>query len=460
MRLIDTLINKYKELPQLQKNIFSGPVYSGFNIVATLIAYPIYLKYLGAEKYGLWATVTVVLAFSQFGLLGIDNALIKYVAEMYGKKDSKGITEYVSTSFYLLLVPSLLVIILIGIFKTRIVEFLKFKEVFLAEGTRLMFLVTILSIFSLYVLLVQAIIIGIGRMDIANYSISISRILQVVLVVSLLIAGCGIWSLYFGFLFYNIFALLIWIPRLEKVYHIRIFSPLAFKREKLSQLIKFGGLLSTGRFANLFINPFNRVIIARYVGLSEVTYFEIALRVVLAIRTFFSKGLVAILPIISEIQSRAVDSIKPYISIHKKGMRFILCWASPLFLLVFVFANPILKYWLGAEFDIQIAQVLRILLLGWFLNLLIVPDYLMFLGFGKVSYSVGEEWIKAVVNFFVIMILIFANIDMSLTKVAIVNTVSFVAGFVYLKYQYFRFLNNPKAILTYGKDAAQSVDLV
>ena len=46
-----------------------------------LIAYPVYLGFLGYEKYGLWLTLATVLSFSQLGKLGINHAVIKVVAE-------------------------------------------------------------------------------------------------------------------------------------------------------------------------------------------------------------------------------------------------------------------------------------------------------------------------------------------------------------------------------------------
>ncbi len=73
----------FKKQSQFKKNVLFGSIFSAINLLVALIAYPIYLKYLGPEKYGLWATVSVVLAFSQIGQLGIDTAVVKYVAGEY-----------------------------------------------------------------------------------------------------------------------------------------------------------------------------------------------------------------------------------------------------------------------------------------------------------------------------------------------------------------------------------------
>lgn len=438
MKLLSKLTSKYKKFSQLKKNVLSGSIFSGVNILVTLISYPLYLKYLGVEQYGLWATVSVVLAFSQIGLLRINTAVVKYVAGEYGKKNFQAITEYISTSLYILLVPSLIIIILLAFLKSQIAGFLNLKEVFMHHGTRLIFFVGLLSVFSFFVHVIKGVMSGIGRMDIANYIFLFSRISQVILAVGLLILGCGVWSLYFGFLLYFVLPLIICWVILGYIYHIKVFSFSAFRKQKLKELIKFGGALTTANIANMFVMPFNKIIIARYVGLSEVAYYEIAIKVITSIRGLFVKGLEAILPKISELHGKATESLKSILSIHRKGMKFILLGAFPLFLIMFILANPILKVWLGERFNVQIVLALRILLIGWFFNLLAVPDYFMFMGADKVKYSVIATCLKSITNIVTILVLLFLNIQFTLSKVAVIDSASLLIAVIYLKYKYFK----------------------
>jgi len=433
------IINEYNKLSQLKKNVFSGSVYSGVNIIITLLAYPIYLKYLGAEKYGLWATVSVVLSFSQLGQLRIEAAIIKYVSYEYGHKAFNAIKEYISTALYFLLIPSAIVIVISAIFKSEFAEFLKLKKIFLEDGTRLVFYVGLLSVFSFYVNAIRAIVVAIGRIDIANYIFLLGRILQILLAVSLLMLGVGVWSLYYGFLLSFIMPFLVCIFIIEYKYKIRIFDPLAFKIERCKKLLKFGGVLIVGTIAQLFVVPFNKIIIARYIGLSEVSYYQIALQVVMATRNLFARGLESILPKISEIHGKLNESIKSIIIIRKKAIIFILLFAFPIFLLLFTLANPLLNIWLGNEFDIQIAITLRILLIGWFFNVLAVPDYYMFLGIGKVGTSVSATCLKSMTNILLILGLLVLSIHLTLSKVVLVDSISLVMAVLFLKYKYLNY---------------------
>jgi len=83
---------------QLNRNIFSGSITAAMGIVLSIISYPIYLHFLGANLYGLWIILSVVITFSAIGGLGIDDAIVKYVAQEYGKNNKENILKYISTS--------------------------------------------------------------------------------------------------------------------------------------------------------------------------------------------------------------------------------------------------------------------------------------------------------------------------------------------------------------------------
>jgi O-antigen/teichoic acid export membrane protein len=63
---------------------------------------PIALGYLGAERYGLWITLTSLLSMFGFADLGLGNGLLNAVGEAHGKDDQDLAGSYVSTGFYLL----------------------------------------------------------------------------------------------------------------------------------------------------------------------------------------------------------------------------------------------------------------------------------------------------------------------------------------------------------------------
>lgn len=74
----------------------------------TLLTVPLTIGYLGAERYGLWLTVSSTLAMIGFADLGVGNGLRTRVAQADGQGDYKGIQSLVSSSFVMLCALSLL----------------------------------------------------------------------------------------------------------------------------------------------------------------------------------------------------------------------------------------------------------------------------------------------------------------------------------------------------------------
>jgi O-antigen/teichoic acid export membrane protein len=74
------MINKLLS-SQLRINMVSDVAATIANSIVLAIAYPIYLHFLGYEKYGIWLVLATVLTFAQLGNLGISPAVMKLVAE-------------------------------------------------------------------------------------------------------------------------------------------------------------------------------------------------------------------------------------------------------------------------------------------------------------------------------------------------------------------------------------------
>jgi O-antigen/teichoic acid export membrane protein len=72
------------------------------SISAGLITVPLTLKYLGTERYGLWMTISSVIAILGFSDLGLNNGLLNGISRAHGKDDRQLAKKYVSSAFFLL----------------------------------------------------------------------------------------------------------------------------------------------------------------------------------------------------------------------------------------------------------------------------------------------------------------------------------------------------------------------
>lgn len=87
----------------------------GSKLLTAVISFamvPLTLNYLGTERYGLWMTISSVLAMLSFADLGIGSGLMNAVATAQGKDDTQEIKKIISVGYCLLIGIALLIIAL------------------------------------------------------------------------------------------------------------------------------------------------------------------------------------------------------------------------------------------------------------------------------------------------------------------------------------------------------------
>ncbi len=82
-----------------------------------LISVPLVLSYLGKERYGLWATIGAVVAWTSLFDLGLANGLVNLLSAAHGRDDKAEAGRYVSTAFaaLLLMAAALSIVFLLGV---------------------------------------------------------------------------------------------------------------------------------------------------------------------------------------------------------------------------------------------------------------------------------------------------------------------------------------------------------
>ena len=82
------------------------------SILTGLVTIPLTLGYLGAERYGVWMTLSSVVLMMGFADLGMGNGLLNAISEANGKDDRQAAINYVSSGFFMLLGLALLIVLL------------------------------------------------------------------------------------------------------------------------------------------------------------------------------------------------------------------------------------------------------------------------------------------------------------------------------------------------------------
>lgn len=381
---LQTMIKKIFS-SQLRINMASGLAATIINIAAMAAAFPIYLHFLGYERYGVWLVLTTVLSFAQLGDLGIGQAIMKLVAEEYGRKDIEAIQQYVATAMIILLVGGTVVMIAILGFKTQIIAAFNLSD---NNAKIVSWLLPFIGILSIYVFIVQALnatLSGLGRMDLANYTQSLGRCVAVIVSAILLYSGRSIESLLIGNAFSYVFIHIVSLIYISRIAHIRFLRIENLDTQRGKCLLRFGGAILGGTIISMLGSPFIKLMLSRYAGVATIPVYEIAFSASMQIRGLIEAGLRALMPEISRIGANMTRYAKDRISqISRHAMKIIFFFGIPMYLAMLILATPLLQIWLGAKFIQTIPFVFRIMLVATFINLLGVPSYYFLLGMGHV----------------------------------------------------------------------------
>lgn len=106
----------------IKKNISLGIISKGLGIGLSYLSIPIILNYLGERNYGIWITIFSILSWIYNFDVGIGNGLKNKLTESLTKKKLKLAKEYISTSYIIIFVMTifLLIIGIVGIYNINI----------------------------------------------------------------------------------------------------------------------------------------------------------------------------------------------------------------------------------------------------------------------------------------------------------------------------------------------------
>jgi O-antigen/teichoic acid export membrane protein len=74
----------------------------GVQVLTMLISVPLTLHYLGAERYGMWMTISSFVVLLNFADLGLGLGLLNAIAEAHGRDDREAARRAVSSAFFML----------------------------------------------------------------------------------------------------------------------------------------------------------------------------------------------------------------------------------------------------------------------------------------------------------------------------------------------------------------------
>jgi O-antigen/teichoic acid export membrane protein len=87
---------------RLFEAVGSAILSKGVLVVVSLLSIPIAIRYLGAEDFGVWTTISTFLSMLLALDLGVANSLTNFISEAYARNDREHASRYSSTALFLM----------------------------------------------------------------------------------------------------------------------------------------------------------------------------------------------------------------------------------------------------------------------------------------------------------------------------------------------------------------------
>lgn len=378
--------------------MFSGSAANLANAALMLVAYPLYLHYLGYERFGVWIVLSTVLTFMQMGNLGLGPAVTKLVAEEYGRGDIPRVMSYVRTALATVSATGVVAFTALVLFSRPLIGLFKLGPENASLAVSLVPFVGALTIYVFIIQVLTALLAGLGRMDQANYRDTACRAVSVVVAAALLASGFGIVSLLIASVASNIVMHMMSLALIRKIVRSRILV-FAWDAKTFRTLLSYGGAVFGCSLISLLFSPFNKLMLSRYAGVAAVPVYEIAFNAGMQVRNLLETAFRAIVPEVSRISAEMTGKAKERIlGVYRHSMRLIYIFGAPIFMVFFIGSPVLFRIWLRGSFSEGLSGAFRIMVFGTFFSLLSVPAYYALMGLGRMRPCLISQVILGGVN--------------------------------------------------------------
>ncbi len=339
----------------MYRRLFTSTVINVINLIVNIgvnfALLPIFLHALGDEAYGLWvfvASFSVVRGFLQIFDLGIQSAVVKYVAEYNAQGNARGVSEVFSAA--------LVAFSAIGLFVTGVLLLVMFSPAIGIFGIPPHLHSTARGLFAIFAvqtlidftgLSVTGLIEGMQRFDITRGYNIVRLILFTVSSLALLSAGVGVFALAYATLISESVRLAasgFWAKRLAP--DLRIIFPVS--GETIRSMINLSSKVFVFVIVNTVYEQMDRLIIAILLTTTLLTDYDISFRIhtlVFAMTTLISPFMV------SAASHLHVHSDRTELRrLLKRVTLYTGFFTVPVALIVIVLAEPLTRLWIGADY--------------------------------------------------------------------------------------------------------------
>jgi O-antigen/teichoic acid export membrane protein len=348
----------------------------GLPLLAALVAVPVIINRLGAERFGILAIAWAIIGTASLLDLGIGRSLTRLVAKHRSTLHATELPSMVFTSVALLAALAIVAAVaLLALAPWLVLQVFRIDANHAGEAERAITLLAVSLPFVLSSGALQGVLDGYLRFDLSNLvriPVSALNYLAPLCVlpftddlgwlvgatVLVRICACAVHALLVGRL----------LRQAGAAAHLRL--------ALLGPVLTVGGWMTVSTIIATLIVYLDRFVIGAFSSMQEVAFYATPFEVVTRLSMLPGAVSVALLPMFSAIAAESRDELERFFG---SGLRYVVLLLFPAALLIALFAREGLALWVGEEFASSSAGVARMLAAGVFVNgLAFIPFTLLY----------------------------------------------------------------------------------
>ena len=338
----------HKRSVAAKKNIVGSLLIRGVSITIGLVLVPLTINYINTAQYGIWLTLSSMIAWFSFFDIGFTHGLRNKFAEAKAKGDDEVVKIYISTTYYyisLIFIALWVVLIFINQFISWH-KILNLPPAMENEVSRLAILVVTYFCFQFIFKVISTILIADQQSAKSSLLDMLGQLLSLIIIFILTKLTSGtLMNLGLAVGFSQIIVLLAANIILFKTKYKDYWPSLKFvKKEYAEDIMKLGSKFFVLQLVAIVQFESSLFFIARYFGTTEVTSFNIAYR-------YFSILQMGFMILLSPLWTGVTDAYNSsdIAWIKNAVKKYLLLWVPfvVLGLIMLLFADKFYEFWVG-----------------------------------------------------------------------------------------------------------------
>ena len=345
-----------------------------------------FLGRLGEARYGVWVLIGSIFRYRGILSMGLNSAINRHIPVCLAREDREGVAKVISTSLFFFSALAILGVLISVLLSVKVGDWFAVEPELVRTAGQLVLVTGLCFAASSPLQLTSAVLSGLQRYDISGIITLAILTARTVLVVVLLLRGCGLVTMGLVFGVGEIVTRLVQYAFVRRLLPDVTFSVGSIDLALLKEMLFYGMNTFMYGMGALVIYKASDLIIGIFLGTAEVSQFAVATAGVLLLSQFLQAFTAAIKPAVSDLDARDEQSRVQEIALLTQKYSLLVIIPAGVFLVML--GREFLTVWVGAKFQdpsvvVSLAGVLTILTAGHCLRLTQHSNFLVLVGRGE-----------------------------------------------------------------------------